>query len=583
MSDLAMGKIPYLEQRGGRWYFRMRVPDDVANAFGKTEIRKSLNTGCYKTARQLREEELRIADRAFEKLRAIHNDNLAHYMSPPTVREIDQWVKVWLTQRRVECDDKHSELVKNNLNLSDAPEDYDNGLGDLERRYHQLCDDPDRLDTGIKNISNIILGENGFTRRYKYTGTIKRELREPPIDPQSEEYQYLQRKVSDAWLSLTRYELSYYQRSETIANLSAPALRPSAETLTLDDLIVEFTDEELKRRGLREKAERDYEATFRVLREVISGDTPITEIDKAGCRTFRDLVEKIPPNYMKKFPGMTAVQAADKATEEGLPTLGASTVKGYITRISSMFNYAVDEDYIVKNPATRLVQNYKGHSKADRFPFDEADLQKLFSAPIYTGCENDKSAWRKPGHNRPKGTRYWIPLIALHQGFRLNEICQLYVDDIIKKDGILGFHINDDSEDKRQKTDASRRIVPVHPFLLELGFAEYVSERVKAGDERLFPDLKQDSRGYYSDAFQKWFKRFQEECGVIRDRKSFHSFRHTFKDAAVEAGLPEDLIAEVGGWSEKNTSQARYGAGRKLRTLYESISKIEFSGVSTLT
>ena len=51
MSDLAMGKIPYLEQRGGRWYFRMRVPDDVANAFGKTEIRKSLKTGCYKTAK----------------------------------------------------------------------------------------------------------------------------------------------------------------------------------------------------------------------------------------------------------------------------------------------------------------------------------------------------------------------------------------------------------------------------------------------------------------------------------------------------------------------------------------------------
>lgn len=581
MSDSAMGKIPYLEQRSGRWYFRMRVPDDVANAFGKTEIRKSLKTGCYKTAKQLRDEELRLADRAFEKLRAIHNENLSYFMPPPTVREIDQWVQEWLTQRRAECDEDHSERSQNNF-IADTPDDHDNGLGDLERRFHQLCDDPGRLDTGIENISIQILGENGFLLQHKFTGTIKHQIPGPPIDPQTEEYLYLKRKVSEAWLGLTRYELSYYQRSETIANLSEPISRRLVKSLTLDELIEEFTKEELKRRGLRDKAERDYDATFRVLREVISGDTPITEIDKAACRAFRDLVEKIPPNYMKKFPGMTAKQATDKAAEEGLPTVAASTVKGYITRISSMFNYAVDEDYIAKNPATRLVHNYKGHSKADRLPFDEIDLRKLFSAPIYTGCENDKNAWRKPGPNHPKGTRYWIPLIALHQGFRLNEICQLDVDDIIKKEGILGFYINDDSGDKRQKTDASRRIVPVHPTLLGLGFAEYVAARKTAGDEKLFPDLKKDARGYYSDAFQKWFKRFQEECGVVHDRKSFHSFRHTFKDTAVEVEMPEDLIAEVGGWSEKNTSQARYGAGRKLRTLHKAISKLKFPGISGL-
>ena len=32
--------------------------------------------------------------------------------------------------------------------------------------------------------------------------------------------------------------------------------------------------------------------------------------------------------------------------------------------------------------------------------------------------------------------RYWIPIFALYQGMRLNEICQLHLEDVFAIDGI---------------------------------------------------------------------------------------------------------------------------------------------------
>lgn len=69
--------------------------------------------------------------------------------------------------------------------------------------------------------------------------------------------------------------------------------------------------------------------------------------------------------------------------------------------------------------------------------------------------------------------RYWIPLVGLYSGMRQGEICQLYVDDIQQYDDIWCFNVND-SGDKRVKNLASKRIVPVHPNLIKIGFLDYV-------------------------------------------------------------------------------------------------------------
>jgi len=80
-------------------------------------------------------------------------------------------------------------------------------------------------------------------------------------------------------------------------------------------------------------------------------------------------------------------------------------------------------------------------------------LNTLFNADIWiTGkCKYDY--------------QFWLPLIALHTGARLNEIAQLRVEDIKDIDGIKCFYINEEHELKTLKNTNSMRYIPIHSAL----------------------------------------------------------------------------------------------------------------------
>ena len=79
---------------------------------------------------------------------------------------------------------------------------------------------------------------------------------------------------------------------------------------------------------------------------------------------------------------------------------------------------------------------------------------------------------------------------------RLNECCQLVIDDVRRVRGIPIIVIaedqqgGDEADAKRVKTDAGERFVPVHPELERLGFLRHWQAMKVAGLRRLFPDLR---------------------------------------------------------------------------------------------
>jgi len=68
----------------------------------------------------------------------------------------------------------------------------------------------------------------------------------------------------------------------------------------------------------------------------------------------RDLFRSLPPNATKRFPGQSLQQAAEIAASKGLPALNTHTVNSHLTKIATLFNSAVREEWIEKNPATGL-------------------------------------------------------------------------------------------------------------------------------------------------------------------------------------------------------------------------------------
>ena len=104
------------------------------------------------------------------------------------------------------------------------------------------------------------------------------------------------------------------------------------------------------------------------------------------------------------------------------------------------------------------------------------------------------------------------------------------------KTGIWCLDINDDG-DKRLKNAPSKRIIPLHPVLVnDLNFPGYVQSLKQRGEVRIFPELRKISH-QYSHAASRWFnERYKKQIGLSTEdgqKKTYHSFRHTLHRSSI--------------------------------------------------
>jgi integrase len=162
---------------------------------------------------------------------------------------------------------------------------------------------------------------------------------------------------------------------------------------------------------------------------------------------------------------------------------------------------------------------------------------------------------------------------------RLDETCQLYTEDVKEIDGVWCFDVNDDG-DKKLKTLSSKRIAPIHPTLIKLGFLEHVASMKAAGHHRLWMNLHWRKEDGYGNAFGKWFQRFNRQHVTTDPLKSFHSLRHTFADTLKQQGEQEALISELMGHANGNITTGRYGKRYRSQALLKAVSDLSYPGVT---
>ena len=321
-----------------------------------------------------------------------------------------------------------------------------------------------------------------------------------------------------------------------------------------------------------------YRSTFATIAAILGCERRFGVISRDECRDVLAVLQKLPPNARKRWPDLSPREIAEAAEARGDAGMSVANINEYMNKLSSLFNWAVKEEIIHRNPARGLRVMDTRMARDKRLPFESWQLKRIFDAPLYRGCRDDENGYACRGVNRPRRSRFWIPLVALWGGLRQGEICQMLTNDVRELDGILCFVVSaTEGDGKSLKTAASYRVVPVHPELLRIGFAEYVRDRRRAKDERLFPDLTMDSLGLYSGKFSKWFARFLISCDAAKERTCFHAFRHTFRDGLREAKIDRDIALTLGGWTTSTGTGAvadSYGQGYSPRLLYAAISAI---------
>lgn len=348
---------------------------------------------------------------------------------------------------------------------------------------------------------------------------------------------------------------------EEVVGRTMPMKKPS---ITLSELYRRYMDDPARQRS--KKTIMTYESVFKVLVEVLGSEKDIGEISRDDCRYVLDVIRYLPANAKKKFPKKTLVQISEIARKRKMSPMAPLTINKYISKLAAMLSWAVEEELLDHNPAKNLSVADPVHQQDKRLPFSNWQLQKMFTAL------EGKS-----------GADYWVPYIGLYNGMRLNEICQLNVEDVQQHDGVWCFAITRDRtigvDDKVLKTKASERTIPIHPQLIELGFMKYLKRFERKPRSKLFPDIPAGTTGYRSDTFSKNFRRFLRSIEADADRTSFHSFRHNFRDALREGNVRHEAAMILGGWSDSSRAksvQMFYGKGISIKTLYAELQHIKY-------
>lgn len=287
---------------------------------------------------------------------------------------------------------------------------------------------------------------------------------------------------------------------------------------------------------------KKHQAALGLLLEVL-GDVPVSQIRQLQIDAYFDMLCRLPPRWADEVRRQ-GVSASQLAEQEHAVTLSPETfeysymasIRPFLAEAKRLFGDAgFPRNLTVEGSKYKGTQTEGARKQRAIRPHE---LKRLFEGNEYAAFAAD------PG----MAPEYWLPLIGLYTGARVNEICQLNPQcDIRQEDDIWFFDFTEESEadervTKSVKTTGSRRKTPIHSQLLKLGFLTYV-ERLRAqGATILFPKWV-PTRGRASPAALDWFREFLRETG-LRDEThgqcllGMHAFRHTLLNYGFNNHVP---------------------------------------------
>jgi integrase len=313
----------------------------------------------------------------------------------------------------------------------------------------------------------------------------------------------------------------------------------------------------------------DYRFTLRVFAELV-GDKRLCDLNVDDADAFLQAMNGWPVHASKKreFRLMKAPEVLVKAARLGTPTLSMQTQQKHIERLKVFFKWL--EQRHEARPGllsgVRLYRNSLNLGKP-RKPFDEEDLKIIFDTKF------------EPRLTTP--WRFWAPRLALFQGMRVNEISQLYLDDIIEVRGIPCISINKERPGQRLKNLNSCRLIPIHPKILQAGFMVYVQQARLFGLPHLFPSLTWGVNGP-GDTVGDWFNRFlRTQCNITDSAKTFHSFRHCFATWGERSKVSDARMSLMLGHSAgQSVYRTHYVCDLSAEDTFQDLTSITFPDVN---
>jgi integrase len=254
-----------------------------------------------------------------------------------------------------------------------------------------------------------------------------------------------------------------------------------------------------------------------------------------------------------------------------------TTIKGrYRYGLYKFIDWAIDEKLYPGPRPTFVCIDPQNLAALPRDAFEDAELLDLLRLPLFTGCAGPHRIWT-PGSYFVQNHLYWAYLILILTGMRPGEVGQIKCVDIQTDGEFYYFDLRPFNarngrvaiEDLRNlKTNSAGRVIPIHPLLIELGLLDRLLYLRKLGEERLFPEWEEYTRGdgttRWSQPITKSWQYVKKILKVVRADLTLYSTRHLMADwldnSAIVQRTRNRILGHVndvpGGYGRKGTINA---------------------------
>lgn len=461
----------HLTRRGSRYYFRQRVPTDLAERLGIKEIRKSLQSSSPQEAARRVLAVSALHAEFFERIRAMTDET-----------EIEKQ------------EDVHQQMVRALL-----------------------------LQNRVLRIGKAEVDENFDAYRKTYALVTE--------DEKNRAVEQVQAQVA------------------TVSHEPAPAVSAFLETFIAE-----------KGGQWDESAHRHNINYIKLFLKIVS-DRALNEYTRLDVLKYVRTLESVHKNYGKSSKDADLDVDEVLRLSEDKETMNITTLTKHFRCVKSLFTAAnrhLDSEVNVEKLVGDIRFRDDVPKAKERKPWTVDDLNRLFATPIWKGTKAQKPSLRyQKGRRIIKDAYWWLPVIAIFTGMRLEEIAQLQRGDLKRtKDGIAYIEVAE-GEGKRLKTASSTRAVPVHPKLSDLGFVALFDGG--NAEDRIFPELSAGGpQGKFGYQYSQDFTVYRRQTGLYEDLRDFHSFRHTFATHLRRAIKDILMVGEIVGHETQQIETQTY-------------------------
>ena len=207
---------------------------------------------------------------------------------------------------------------------------------------------------------------------------------------------------------------------------------------------------------------------------------------------------------------------------------GESKVKSkkYYISLNSLFNKAVQWDYISINPASKIIP--PKIPKNNPLFIDETELQQIIE--------------KEPNQDLKD-----IYLVLFHTGMRLGELINLKWNQVSFNDKVIRLTNSEDFTTKGKK----ERTIPINENLVKV-FTERYPKVIDIN--QLNYVFNKHGMKFSGDYISKSFKKIILNCENINHDIHLHSLRHSFATYLVKKGVSLFIIKELLGHQDYKTT-----------------------------